>query len=46
MPRGLRHVSRLLARVLTVGLLVLDDFGLQPLSPQAAKTCMIAQRTV
>lgn len=28
---------RLLARVLTVGLLVLDDFGLQPLSPQAAQ---------
>jgi DNA replication protein DnaC len=29
--------ARLLARVLTVGLLVLDDFGLQPLSPQAAQ---------
>jgi DNA replication protein DnaC len=29
--------TRLLARVLTVGLLVLDDFGLQPLSPQAAQ---------
>jgi DNA replication protein DnaC len=28
---------RLLARILTVGLLVLDDFGLQPLSPQAAQ---------
>jgi DNA replication protein DnaC len=28
---------RLLARVLTVGLLVLDDFGLQPLSPSAAQ---------
>jgi DNA replication protein DnaC len=28
---------RLLARVLTVGLLVLDDFGLQPLSAQAAQ---------
>jgi DNA replication protein DnaC len=28
---------RLLARVLTVDLLVLDDFGLQPLSPQAAQ---------
>ena len=29
--------SRLLARVLTVSLLVLDDFGLQPLSPSAAQ---------
>ena len=29
--------TRFLARVLTVGLLVLDDFGLQPLSPQAAQ---------
>ena len=29
--------SRLLARVLTVDLLVLDDFGLQPFSPQAAQ---------
>lgn len=29
--------ARLLARVLTVNLLVLDDFGLQPLSPQAAQ---------
>ena len=29
--------ARLLARILTVGLLVLDDFGLQPLSPQAAQ---------
>ena len=28
---------RLLARVLTVDLLVLDDFGLQPLTPQAAQ---------
>jgi DNA replication protein DnaC len=28
---------RLLARILTVDLLVLDDFGLQPLSPQAAQ---------
>ena len=28
---------RLLTRVLTVDLLVLDDFGLQPLSPQAAQ---------
>jgi DNA replication protein DnaC len=28
---------RLLARVLTVDLLILDDFGLQPLSPQAAQ---------
>jgi DNA replication protein DnaC len=28
---------RLLARILTVGLLVLDDLGLQPLSPQAAQ---------
>ena len=28
---------RLLARILTVGLLVLDDFGLQPLSAQAAQ---------
>ncbi len=28
---------RLLARVLTVDLVVLDDFGLQPLSPQAAQ---------
>jgi DNA replication protein DnaC len=29
--------ARLLARVLTVGLLVLDDFGLQPLSSAAAQ---------
>jgi DNA replication protein DnaC len=29
--------ARLLARILTVGLLVLDDFGLQPLSPSAAQ---------
>jgi DNA replication protein DnaC len=29
--------ARLLARVLTVDLLILDDFGLQPLSPQAAQ---------
>ena len=29
--------SRLLARVLSVDLLILDDFGLQPLSPQAAQ---------
>jgi len=29
--------SRLLARVLTVDLLVLDDFGLQPFLPQAAQ---------
>jgi DNA replication protein DnaC len=28
---------RLLARVLTVDVLILDDFGLQPLSPQAAQ---------
>jgi DNA replication protein DnaC len=28
---------RLLTRILTVDLLVLDDFGLQPLSPQAAQ---------
>jgi DNA replication protein DnaC len=28
---------RLLARVLTVDVLVLDDFGLQPLSAQAAQ---------
>jgi DNA replication protein DnaC len=28
---------RLLARILIVGLLVLDDFGLQPLSPSAAQ---------
>jgi DNA replication protein DnaC len=28
---------RLLAKVLTTDLLVLDDFGLQPLSPQAAQ---------
>jgi DNA replication protein DnaC len=28
---------RLLARVLTVHLLILDDFGLQPLSPQASQ---------
>jgi DNA replication protein DnaC len=28
---------RLLARILTVDLLILDDFGLQPLSPQAAQ---------
>jgi DNA replication protein DnaC len=29
--------SRFLAKLLTVDLLILDDFGLQPLSPQAAQ---------
>ena len=31
---------RLLARVLTSDLLILDDFGLQPLSPRPPRTCM------
>lgn len=38
--------SRLLAKLLTVDLLLLDDFGLQPLTPQAAQDLydIIAQR--
>ena len=35
--RATGSYPRLLTRVLTVDLLVLDDFGLQPLSPQAAQ---------
>jgi DNA replication protein DnaC len=35
--RATGSYPRLLARVLTMGLLVLDDFGLQPLSPSAAQ---------
>ena len=35
--RATGSYPRLLARVLTVDVLVLDDFGLQPLSPQAAQ---------
>ena len=38
--------SRFLAKLLTVDLLILDDFGLQPLTPQAAQDLydIIAQR--